>query len=317
MNYDVRTMGFSPVLSASGTLGYFGEGWWPHRVTKYIGSSFEGMGLVAKTMTLNPREGNMPTNPVTLKPRDLFPDCIKVKPLRKAIINSVGLTNTGCEDLMNRGYWQDLDEDIILSFMTIAETASERQEEILAIADILRREDKYMGDKQVAYQLNLSCPNTDEDPAELIAEANDLITIAGEIPRPILPKFNATAPAAALAHLEDNKYVAGLVTSNTIPFGHSDLNWNEAWGSEESPIPEYGGGGYSGPEMIPLVEKQIRDLRDLGFTKYINAGGGITSYGDIVRYKQAGADSIFMGSVAITRPWMVDKLIRYGHKIFS
>jgi len=314
---DMRALGFSPVLSASGTLGYFGEGWKFHRLTRHIGSSFDGMGLVAKTMTLHQREGNMPTNTVTLEPQDLFPDCIRVKFGKKAVINSVGLTNTGCEDLISRGIWQDMKKEVILSFMTVAASPSERINEILALVDILKREVPYMGEKPFAAQLNLSCPNTDENPNELIKEASYLIDIAGEIGIPIIAKFNALAPAQAIAKLQNNSNCAGIATSNTLPWGSGPVNWSDIWGSDKSPIPQYGGGGYSGPALVPLVEKQIRELRALGFTKYINAGGGITTYGDITRYKQAGADSIFMGSVAITRPWMVDRLIKYGLRAFS
>ena len=90
---------------------------------------------------------------------------------------------------------------------------------------------------------------------------------------------------------------------------------NRVWETESSPLAKYGGGGISGRPLRALVCEWILRLRYAGFTKPINGGGGILSPEDAEHYRQAGASSIFLGSVAVLRPWRVRGIIRRANEL--
>jgi phosphoribosylformimino-5-aminoimidazole carboxamide ribonucleotide (ProFAR) isomerase len=48
--------------------------------------------------------------------------------------------------------------------------------------------------------------------------------------------------------------------------------------------------------------------------KHINAGGGILRPRQVNQMFAAGASSVFIGSVAILRPWNVQPAIRTAHR---
>ena len=100
----LRGIDFGCVHGASGVQGFFGEGYWFHKVP-IIGPNFNGMTFVAKTTTLNAREGNMPLKS-DYTPRDMFPKCVVVKPLSGVVLNAVGLSGPGAKALLDTGLWQ-------------------------------------------------------------------------------------------------------------------------------------------------------------------------------------------------------------------
>ena len=58
----LRDITFKRVLCASGTRGFFGEGYWFHRWIPVLEKGLSETALVTKTATLCPRTGNMPLN---------------------------------------------------------------------------------------------------------------------------------------------------------------------------------------------------------------------------------------------------------------
>jgi imidazole glycerol phosphate synthase subunit HisF len=58
------------------------------------------------------------------------------------------------------------------------------------------------------------------------------------------------------------------------------------------------------------VADWVAAARATGICKPINAGGGILSARDALTLLDAGADSVFIGSAAILRPWRVAGIIR-------
>ena len=92
----LRGIDFGNFLGASGVQGFFGEGYWFHHPWKPFGLDLSRMTFVSKTATLFARKGNMtltrrhtPVNP--------FPRCVRVRPFRGLMLNSVGLSNPGIE----------------------------------------------------------------------------------------------------------------------------------------------------------------------------------------------------------------------------
>ncbi|MCL4406157.1 MAG: hypothetical protein M1586_01395 [Patescibacteria group bacterium] len=311
---ELRGIDFGNVLGASGVQGFFGEGYWFHRIWSRFGLDFAGMTFVAKTATLFPREGNMPLTRL-YTPYYPFPRCVKIKPLRGVMLNSIGLSNPGIGALLGVDKWQKRTKPFLLSVMSLADTPAKRLDELrLLVETIGLVKDSFHA--PFGLQINLSCPNTEHDPRELIKESVEVLKIVAALGVPIMPKYSiASASMQAVLELGDHSGCDAICVSNTLPFGWQSLDWQSAWGSRMSPLAKFGGGGLSGKVLRPLVCEWIARLRDAGFTKPINGGGGIFLPEDAEHYHDAGASSIFIGSVAVLRPWRVASIIRRANDL--
>ncbi len=311
---ELRGIGFGNVLGASGTQGFFGEGYWFHKVWGLFGLSSVDMTFVAKTATLLSRAGNMSlTRHYT--PRHPFSGCVKARPLHGVMLNAVGLSNPGLGALLGTGKWQKRQEPFWLSIMSLADTPEKRLEELrLMVGMIDLVKDSFSA--PFGLQINLSCPNTEHDPRELIVESAKVLEVAMSLGVPIMPKFSiASAPIDAVRELDTHPGCDAICVSNTLPFGWQGIDWQRVWGSTTSPLAQLGGGGLSGTVLRPLVCEWIRRLRDTGFSKPINGGGGIMCKEDVTHYHDAGASSIFLGSVRTLRPWRVDRIIEQANSL--
>lgn len=310
----LRGIEFGNILDASGTRGFFGEGYWFHKVWSPFGLNFDDMTFVAKTATLLPKKDNM-TLTQHHTPLYPFPGCIKAKLFRGVMLNSVGLSNPGLAALLGTGEWQKRTAPFLLSIMSLADTSKKRLEELRLMVEMIGfAKDNFSA--QFGLQINLSCPNTECDPQELIGESMMVVEIASRLGVPVVPKYSiASAPIRAIMELNDNPNCDAICVSNTLPFGWHGVDWRRAWGSRTSPLAKLGGGGLSGKILCPLVCEWIARLRDAGFAKPINGGGGIMCPEDVKRYYDAGASSIFIGTVAALRPWRVKTIISTANNL--
>ncbi len=310
----LRGIEFGNILGASGVQGFFGEGYWFHKLLKPFGLNFDGMTFVSKTATLFLREGNTSlTRNYTLK--NPFPGCVKVKFRRGAMLNAFGLSNPGISILLGRGRWQKRKKPFFISLMPVTDTPQQRLCEIEVMMDIIRRYRRNFS-APFGLQINLSCPNTRHKPSELIKESARILDVANALGVPLMPKYSiASAPIQAIMELNSHLACDAICVSNTLPFGWEGIDWKRAWGSTKSPLAKFGGGGLSGQTLLPLVTGWIYKLRDAGFTKPINGGGGIFSEEDVLLYQDSGASSVFIGSVATLRPWQVEKIINFANNL--
>lgn len=314
----LRGIDFGPVWGASGVQGFFGEGYPFHRLSKFfgLGPNFKRMTFVAKTTTLNPRLGNMPLDKDGITPLQWKPKCIKVKFFKGAVLNSVGLSGPGVETLLKTGRWQARTEPFILSFMSVAASKEDRYTELAGFVSTLK---DHLPDfnAPIALQINLSCPNVCLDSSELLDEALVLLTIAKQLNIPLMFKLSVATPVAEIRGIAEHPDLDGLCISNTIPYGSfpDQINWKKLFG-EESPLKHLGGGGLSGAPILPLVVKWLREAKDSGIKIPINVGGGIMSPRDVNELYAACADSIFIGSMAMLRPWRVKATISQALELF-
>ena len=310
----LRGIDFGNVLGASGVQGFFGEGYAFHKPWRRFGLDFAGMTFVSKTATLVSRAGNMElTRKYT--PRSLVPRCVKVKPLRGVALNAVGLSNPGLGALLGVGTWQKQTRPFLISIMSLAASPEKRLAELrLMIEMIGLAKDDFSA--PFGLQINLSCPNTGHDPGELIGESARVLESAAALGVPLMPKYSiASAPIEAIRALNDHAACDAICVSNTLPFGWQGIDWQRVWGSTTSPLAKLGGGGLSGAVLRPLVCAWIAGVREAGFTKPINGGGGIMCCADVDHYHDAGASSVFLGSVALMRPWRVKKIITHANTL--
>jgi len=296
----LRSVDFGLVWDASGVRNFYGEGYPHHKYLRPFGLDLAGSTLVAKTVPLNPRAGNLP-----------YRNCVIVKPFKGVALNAVGLPGLGAKAHFETGLWQNWKKAFFISFAPVDETSNGRISETKEFVEIFR---KHLRDFKapVGLQINISCMNIGSRTYDdLVWEVDQILNIAGSLGIPVILKFNILTPPETVCRIGQNPYCDGICISNSIPFGQLPelINWKKLFG-DKSPLAYLGGGGLSGKPLLPLVEGWVKKLRRLGFKKYINAGGGILCIRDADKLFLAGANSIFLGSIAFLRPWRVKKIVK-------
>lgn len=317
----LRGIDFGPALDGAGVRGFFGEGYAYHKFLFPFGLRFEGSTFVAKTTSLHPRTGNMPLKEDGITPRELKPRCIKIRFFKGIVLNAVGLSSPGAKILFEDGRWQKRKEPFFISFAPTALTPEGR---ITQFKEFVRMFRRYLPgfNAPVGLQINYSCPNIEAkiEEREFIDEVKRGLQIASTVLNiPLMPKFNILIPVEIAKEIADDPNCDALCVTNTIPWGalSQEINWKDLFGSSVSPLAHLGGGGLSGKLLLKLVAEWVREARKKGLKKPINAGGGILSPQDVDLLYEAGASSVFIGSIAILRPWRIEKTIERAHKIFK
>lgn len=308
---------FSPVYNASGARGFFGEGYPFHRWWKLLGLTFRDCGFIAKTITLEPRAGNLPLR-ADFRPRELRPKCIIVDFRQGTILNAVGLSNPGASALLDLGRWQQrIGESFFLSFMAVGSTSSDRLNEMRQFVSLLQsRLAEFMA--AIGLEINFSCPNTSLHLSSLVNEISQSLDIAAALNIPLQVKVSAAMPVAAVCEACRHQACDALTVSNTIPWGQlpERIDWPRLFGTSVSPLCHLGGGGLSGWPLTPIVCDYIQQVRDFGFDQPIWACGGIDNCQAVDRVKDAGASGVQLGTVAIVRPWRMRKIIHHANQVF-
>jgi len=324
----LRDIEFQPCWDAPGVRGFFGEGYWPHRVP-IIGPlwyGFKGSTRVTKTITFNRQPGNMPLHGPRKKftPRDLFPAAIWFNFFSRETLNAINLSGPGARALIFNGILNFL-EPSQLSFMAIGKLKEERKAEFQGFADLLvdtldTRKQNGIPVPKFALQINISCPNTGHDPGDLVEDGEMALEIFANIPVPKIIKVNILAPVSAVRKLADHPECDAICFSNAIPFGAPGypMEWKKRFPSG-SPLKGFGGGGYSSPKLLLEVCSYARKLREAGIFKPFNLGGGIRNADDVDYAVSHAAlrrntDSIFFASAAIVSPWNIRSIIAEAHK---
>jgi dihydroorotate dehydrogenase len=301
---NLRGIKFGPVHAASGAMGFFGEGYWFHKLGHPFGLDFGEVTLVAKTTTLHANPGNMRLN-ADFTPAEFFPACIKANLRTGSTLNAIGLSGPGARTLFDTGRWQAHPRPFFLSFMSVKPTRDERMAELNEFVRMLKAELPRFRSK-VGLQINFSCPNTGHALEELADEVEEALDMSVLLGIPLVPKFNVNFSPAKAAKLGKHPACDALCISNTLPWTDlPDEVRQEEFGSLESPLAHLKGGGYSGPHLYLRVLEWIVHVRAAGYTKPLVAGGGIRERWQALQMRAlAGENSaIFLGSIAMTRGW--------------
>jgi dihydroorotate dehydrogenase len=311
----LRDIDFGPVLDASGARGFFGEGYPYHRWIP--GLDFSHSTFVAKTTTLKPRPGNLPLRE-DWTPVERLPKCVIVKPFKGVALNAVGLSGPGAEALFERREWQARTDPFFLSFMSVETAFIKRMDEVNVYASIFRRHLASFK-APVALQVNLSCPNVGHRSEDFIRESIFTLAHLEQLNVPLMAKFSVTTSPETAIEIAKIRCCDAISISNTVPWGTMPerIDWKSLFGTETSPLAEFGGGGLSGKPLLPIAAEWIAKIRALGFKKPINAGGGILGPDDVVTMQKAGASSVFLGSIAMLRGWRLRKTIAKAHECFN
>ena len=322
---ELRGLQFPPIMNASGARGFFGEGYWYHAPWKALGLSFRGCGFVAKTVTLEPRIGNMPMKPDGITPKEWLLKCIITKPIKGIVLNSVGLSNPGAATFVAWLRWHTLSATNMpwfLSFMSVQKTLDEKLQELREFVRMLLPT-IHAFNIPAGLEINFSCPNVglkmNTHHESLSEEIWLSLEIAGRLGVPVQVKLNALAPIPDIYEAAMHPACDAIVMGNTIPWGMfpDRINWKQLFGSDISPLTHLGGGGLSGPPLRPIHCEWIRNARQYGITKPIWGCGGVDSPDAVDEYARAGTNGIQFGTVCMLRPWQVQPIRRRAYELFS
>lgn len=263
----------NPVLSASGTCGYGVE------LTPFFPPARLG-GLVGKTITRAPREGNA-------APR--------MAETPAGMLNSIGLQNPGIErflaDLLPRMR--------ALGAPVVANVAGEDAEDFAALTEAVGA-----AEGVAAVELNISCPNVSHglDFARDPAATERVVRACRERTR--LPLWAKLSPnvgdIAPIARAAEAGGADALVMGNTV-LGLA-IDWRRG-----APRLARGSGGLSGPAIRPIALHHAR--RCVEATRIAVIGcGGIACASDALEFLAAGCRAVQVGTAAFRDPYAAPRL---------
>ncbi|MDR1401190.1 MAG: dihydroorotate dehydrogenase [Endomicrobium sp.] len=267
----------NPVLTASGTFGY------GYELADLIPLNELG-GIVTKTITLRPREGN-------LQPR--------IAEVESGILNTIGLQNIGVRAFVE----EPLEKLNRIGVPIIVSVAGSKTSEYIETVKILS------GRRGVsAIELNLSCPNLKK---KIIC--HDLCLVS-EIIRgvknvskvPVIAKLSPlVTDIVEIALAAQNSGVDGLTLSNTYPAMAINI---ETFKPKLSTFR----GGVSGSCIKPMSVRCVYDAYQSIKVPIIGCGGIMTGE-DAIEFILAGATVVSVGSSSLVSPQNLIKII-YGIK---
>jgi dihydroorotate dehydrogenase (NAD+) catalytic subunit len=271
------------VLVASGALAFDGRGWiweWPLRWLGLLDP--REFAVVVKTLTRHPRRGNL---------RWYRPwGCVRLIP--GGVVNAVGLTNPGIEWWIRRCYPTMQKMGLVTIASIYAEAPGEAAEMAKMLAPLCL----------AAVELNASCPNTEDDLLTNVQAVVETARQASEnCPHPLIIKLSYSQDYVSIAQQLEG-VVEAVHAINTVP-------WRVVFPGKKSPLEHLGGGGVSGPVILPYAIEAVSKLSRAVSTPII-AGGGIQSVEDMRRLQEAGASAFSIGSLFLTRPWRPTALAR-------
>ncbi len=266
----------NPVLLASGPAGY--------------GLEYEGLldlerigGVVTKTISFEPREGNPGT---------------RLHETGGGLLNSIGLENVGAEVFFSEKMPALVDAGI----KPVVSLAAEDWEDYRMLLDATA------GTVGVdIIELNLSCPNVErggmavgtnpELLAKYVRHAKD--TLPGMT---VLAKLTPNVgDIAALALAAEEAGADGITAINTVVGMDIDL-------AARRPVFKRIRAGLSGPAVMPIALDAVWRISRTVDIPVVGVGG-ITSIADAMKFFMAGAAAIQVGTAVFYDPALPERIV--------
>jgi dihydroorotate dehydrogenase (NAD+) catalytic subunit len=265
----------SPVLAASGCCGYGTE------LSPFFDPGVLG-GLVGKTITRKPREGN-PGSRMAETPAGM--------------LNSIGLQNPGIDAYLARLL---PDMQALGGVPVVANVAGEDQADFVELT-------ARVGDVEgvAAVELNISCPNVSHglnyavDPKlteELVRACR------GGTQKPLWVKLSPNVgDVAAIAKAAEAGGADALTVANTV-LGLA-VDWRRG-----RPKLHRGSGGLSGPAIRPIALHHARRCVEAVSIPIVGCGG-IRTAEDVLEFLCVGCKAVQVGTAAFQDPFLLPQLL--------
>ena len=259
----------SPLLTASGTYGY------GHEVQDIVDVNQWG-GLITKSVTRHPREGNPPP---------------RIAETRSGMLNSIGLANLGVEKYCKEiiPYLNDLQTHVIINI------AGSSIEEYLETLELLES----ANGKHVGYEINISCPNVKEGGIEFGVNCDMTEKITKEM-RNRTDKLLIMKLAPNVTRIEDIANAAELGGADVI----SAINTVVGMAIDiktHKPRLNTNYGGLSGPAIKPIAIANVNKVYNAVNIPVIGIGG-IANAQDVIEFMLAGATMVQIGTMNYQNP---------------
>ena len=266
----------NPVIAASGTFGY--------------GLEFEDIvhlnklgGFVVKGLSREPMTGNPPP---------------RLYETTAGMLNAVGLQNIGAQAFIDEKL-PKLNElrDIVVIANVFGYTREDYERTIHILND---------GEGIAAYELNVSCPNTQHggiqfgsDPRSL----DDVVTTAKRAAeRPLIVKLSPNVTSIAqMAYVAQEAGADALSLVNTFVAMAIDVETRKPRIANIT-------AGLSGPAIKPIALRMVYDAAQAVRIPVIGMGG-ISRAEDVVEYLLAGATAVQIGTASYWDPCATEKIV--------
>jgi dihydroorotate dehydrogenase (NAD+) catalytic subunit len=280
----VSTLEFqNPIVLAAGTAGYGAE--------------------LAGVMDLD-AVGGFVTKAISRAPRHGAP-APRVAEFAGGMINAVGLANPGL-DAVCRDQLPWLSGHVPAT-RKIANVVGFEVDEYRAVVEGL---EAAVADRSPAaldaYELNLSCPNTEAGGMEFGADAASLAAVVrgarAATKRPVFVKLSPTlTDIGAAARVAVDAGADAISVVNTLPGLVIDVE-------RRAPALGYGTGGVSGPAILPVGVLATWRVHNAVSVPILGLGG-VASATDALQYIIAGASLVGIGTAALRDPRAPSKII--------
>ena len=272
----------NPILLAAGTAGFGRE------LVDVVDLDALG-GIVTKAVSPLPREGNA-------APR--------VAEFGGGMLNAVGLANPGL-DWVARVELPWLESHVrrarvIVNVVGLVPDDYPTVVRRLTDATVV-----------VAFELNVSCPNTERGGEEFGADRAVLRDLIGRCrdatDRPLIVKLAPTlSDITGVAEAAAGAGADGFTLVNTIP--GTLFRWAGPGRSPRARL-GYGRGGVSGPALLPVGVLATRLVSERAGLPVIGVGG-VRSLDDVRQYMEGGASLVAVGTAGLADPRVPERLAR-------
>ncbi len=259
----------SPLLTASGTYGYGHE-------VRDIADVNQWGGIITKSVTRHPREGNPPP---------------RIAETRSGMLNSIGLANLGVEKYCNEiiPFLNELQTKVIINI------AGSTIKDYLETMEILESKNG----KHVGYEINISCPNVKEGGIEfgVNCEMTEQLTIEmrKRTDKLIIMKLSPNVTRIEdIAQAAESGGADAVSAINTVVGMAIDLKTRK-------PKLNTTFGGLSGPAIKPIAIANVHKVFKAVNIPIIGIGG-ITTAKDVVEFLLAGATMVQIGTMNYQNP---------------
>ena len=259
----------NPILVASGTYGY------GHEVKDIVNVSSLG-GIVTKSVTLEPREGNNPP---------------RIFETPSGMLNSIGLANVGVNNYCTEKipYLNKLNTNIIINI------AGSTINEYLQTLEILESSNG----NHIGYEINISCPNVKEGGMEFGVNAKITEKLTSKMRErtdkllimKLSPNVTNIADIAIACEQGGSDAVSAI---NTLVGIGIDIHTYKPRLSTLF-------GGLSGPAIKPVALANVHKVYKAVKIPIIGIGG-ISCFEDVIEFILAGASLVQIGTLNYTNP---------------
>ena len=253
----------NPVFVSAGTFGYGDE------FAEIIDVNRLG-GIVTKTLTLKPREGN---------------PAPRVAPTASGMLNSVGLQNIGIEKFLQNKL-PELNK--IIKVPLIISIMGESVEEFIKLTELSTRVESIN-----AIELNLSCPNVKAGGTSFSIEPRLTKEVVREVKKVSrIPVFVKLTPNVTdivpIAKAAESAGADAIVAVNTFLGMSIDVETQKSKLGTKT-------GGLSGPAIKPMALYHVHRICQSVKIPVVGVGG-IVSGSDAIEFILVGASAIAVGT---------------------